>query len=162
MVFRTAYRQVLAGRSATAAVRASGAATTHVRDVMLLMGDLLRDLRGSLDDLAARRGLTAPQADLLWQIEPDHPLPMRSAADRISCDPSNVTFLADRLEERGLVERRANPVDRRVKLLALTDEGLQVREELLAEVVAASPFGALSATDLATLRRLLQKVARAS
>jgi DNA-binding MarR family transcriptional regulator len=152
----------MAGRSATAAVPASEKATTQVRDVMLLMGDLLRDLRGSIDVLAARHGLTAPLADLLWQIEPDHPLPMRSAADRISCDPSNVTFLADRLEERGLVERRANPVDRRVKLLALTDEGLHVREQLLAEVVAASPFGALSATDLAALRRLLQKVARAS
>ena len=152
----------MAGRSVTAAVPVSETATTQVRDVMLLMGDLLRELRGSIDVLAARRGLTAPLADLLWQIEPDHPLPMRSAADRISCDPSNVTFLADRLEERGLVERRADPVDRRVKLLALTHEGLRVREQLLAEVVAASPFGSLCTADLATLRRLLQKVARAS
>ena len=52
---------------------------------------------------------------------------MRDLAARLQCDPSNVTFLADRLEERGLVERRPDPSGRRVKLLALTPAGLAMR-----------------------------------
>ena len=42
---------------------------------------------------------------------------MRHLASLLKCDPSNVTFLVDRLEERGLVERQTDPADRRVKLV---------------------------------------------
>jgi len=35
----------------------------------------------------------------------------------LNCDPSNVTFIADRLEDRGLVKRVSTDRDRRVKVL---------------------------------------------
>ena len=52
------------------------------------------------------------------------PLPMRKLARKLKCEPSNVTGIVDRLEARGLVERRPDPADRRVKLAAATEEGL--------------------------------------
>ena len=37
------------------------------------------------------------------------PLPMRQIAQKLKCEPSNVTGIVDRLEARGLVERRPDP-----------------------------------------------------
>ena len=51
---------------------------------------------------------------------------MRKLAQKLKCEPSNVTGIVDRLEARGLVERRPDPADRRVKVAAATDEGRRV------------------------------------
>src|SRR5215210_7529579 len=58
------------------------------------------------------------------------PRPMGELAKFLACDNSNVTGIVDRLEERGLVARRAAERDRRVKLIVLTDEGQRVRREI--------------------------------
>jgi DNA-binding MarR family transcriptional regulator len=51
------------------------------------------------------------------------PQPLRVLADLHRCDASNMTGIADRLEERGLAKRMPDPNDRRVKLLVLTKAG---------------------------------------
>ena len=51
------------------------------------------------------------------------PLSQRALAERFGCDPSNISVLVDRLVERELVERRPDPSDGRVKLIAATDAG---------------------------------------
>src|SRR5438309_383260 len=50
-------------------------------------------------------------------------IPMSELAAALHCDSSNVTGIVDRLEQRGLAERRSAANDRRVKLLELTDRG---------------------------------------
>jgi DNA-binding MarR family transcriptional regulator len=57
------------------------------------------------------------------------PAPMRDLAARLGCDRSYITSLADQLERRGLVSRVPG-ADRRVKLLALTGEGLALRDKM--------------------------------
>ena len=52
-------------------------------------------------------------------------MPMGSLAQGLSCDASTMTWLIDRLEERGLVERKGLPSDRRVKTVVLTAQGLK-------------------------------------
>jgi DNA-binding MarR family transcriptional regulator len=64
------------------------------------------------------------------------PAPMRDLADRLACDRSYITNLADRLEERGLVSR-VQGEDRRVKLLELTERGTALRDQI-SEAVAES------------------------
>ncbi|MEA2828573.1 MAG: MarR family transcriptional regulator, organic hydroperoxide resistance regulator [Actinomycetota bacterium] len=54
------------------------------------------------------------------------PRSMGELADRLFCDASNVTGIVDRLEARGLVERQADPDDRRVRRLVLTDAGREL------------------------------------
>ncbi|HEY1179468.1 MAG TPA: MarR family transcriptional regulator [Phytomonospora sp.] len=57
------------------------------------------------------------------------PAPMRDLAERLACDRSYITSLADQLDERGLVERVPGE-DRRVKLLALTEAGVEMRDRI--------------------------------
>jgi DNA-binding MarR family transcriptional regulator len=52
-----------------------------------------------------------------------------ASLDETEFDPSNVTGLADRLEERGLIERRPDPADRRIKAIAMTEEGSRLRSD---------------------------------
>src|SRR6266498_2424725 len=59
--------------------------------------------------------LSPPQAGALQQLDPDTPVPMGELAVALHCDASTVTGLVDRLESRGLVERKASPRDRLVK-----------------------------------------------
>src|ERR687890_2483139 len=72
-------------------------------------------------DIQAEYGLKPPQFFALNAL--DEPAPMSSIASLLRCDRSAVTWITDRLEERGHVERRSDPSDRRGKLLALTGEG---------------------------------------
>src|SRR5205809_554317 len=69
---------------------------------------------------AAELELAPTQALALRELQADRPISMRELASRLKCHPSNITGVVDRLEARGLVERRPDPADRRVKGLALT------------------------------------------
>ena len=73
--------------------------------------------------------LMPPQQMMLGLL--DEPQPMGELAKHMHCDNSNITGIVDRLTERGLVERRAAEGDRRVKLVALTDAGRELRDELI-------------------------------
>ncbi|MBX9243707.1 MarR family transcriptional regulator [Actinotalea ferrariae] len=70
-------------------------------------------------------------------LELDEPAPMRDLAERLGCDRSYVTNLADGLEERGLIERVPG-VDRRVKLLRLTPSGRDVRDRITERIAERS------------------------
>ena len=108
--------------------------------------------------ILAELELTEALGDVLWQLGAvGQAVPMRDLADRLQCDPSNVTFLADRLEERGLIERRPDLSDRRVKLLALTTAGLAVRTRIVQAAATRSPLARLSPADQQRLCRLLDK-----
>jgi DNA-binding MarR family transcriptional regulator len=83
---------------------------------------------------------------------------MGELAQRLVCDASNVTGLVDRLETRGLIERRPGPDDRRVRMLVLTPAGEELRERALARFTEApAGIAALSAEEQRTLRDLLRK-----
>jgi DNA-binding MarR family transcriptional regulator len=101
-------------------------------------------------------GLAPRQARGLLYLEA--PMSMRQLAEALGCDASNVTVLIDRMEARGLVERRAAPTDRRVKQLVLTPEGTRLRERLLAKLFEDLPvLAGLSEPDLRSLRDLLRR-----
>ena len=89
----------------------------------------------------------------------DEPMSMSALADRLGIDASYVTTIADQLEERGLIERRPHPTDRRIKSLALTAEGRRLRERLADELWAeVPPLDALSHAERRQLGELLDKV----
>jgi DNA-binding MarR family transcriptional regulator len=123
-----------------------------------LMQRLLGPQRRRFMALASEYELSLPQLGALKAMDPDQPLAMSQLAGILECDNSNVTGIVDRLEYRGLVERRPADHDRRVKLLALTDEGRALRESL-AERLHAPPaeLAALSAADQRALRDILAR-----
>jgi len=101
--------------------------------------------------------LSPVQCHVLHLIEPDRPTPMGRLAETLRCDASNVTGLVDRLEARGLVERRPSAEDRRVKEIQLTTVGSRVRAQLLKRLTGGSrPLSRLSAADQRTLVRILE------
>jgi DNA-binding MarR family transcriptional regulator len=108
---------------------------------------------------AAELGLTPGDLKALLWLAPGRPQPMRALAERWGSDASTVTWLVDRLEERGLVERRAHAVDRRVRVVALTEHGEQVRTGLLDQLYRPpAAFTELSRAELQALRTLAAKL----
>src|SRR5436190_17319981 len=107
--------------------------------------------------------LAPAQARALHELDLERPISMRELAERLKSDPSNVTGLIDRLEARGLVERRPDPKDRRIKGLALTPAGARLRERLFARLYAAPrPIVELSEPDQRILTNVLQRILSAS
>ncbi|GAA2221445.1 hypothetical protein GCM10010232_02060 [Streptomyces amakusaensis] len=110
------------------------------------------------ESAAARHQLTGIQARVLALLA-RRPLPMRRLAERLKCEPSNITGLVDRLEARGMVRRRADPADRRVKLVVVTDEGRDAAEQVRSAAdFTRAPLAGLSEEDRAALRELLRRV----
>ena len=104
-------------------------------------------------------GLTPGLVKTLHQLVPGEDAPMRELADQWHCDASWVTSLADQLEERGLVERRPHPTDRRVKTLVLTPEGLEVRARVQEVLFApGDSLDRLTAAEQRQLRDLVRKL----
>jgi DNA-binding MarR family transcriptional regulator len=66
-------------------------------------------------------------------LEIDGPLPMRGVAETLDVSQASATGIVDRMEQRGLVERRRDPVDRRVIRVALTETGRQLIDGIAAE-----------------------------
>jgi len=78
---------------------------------------------------------------------------MRSLAEEWSCDPSNATWLVDRLERQGLAKRVPRDGDRRVKAVVLTAKGRRLRGELIDALYTPPPdLVALPLRDLDALR----------
>jgi DNA-binding MarR family transcriptional regulator len=111
----------------------------------------------------AELDLTPMQAHALRLLEPDRPIPMSELAEHLSCDASNVTGIVDRLEGRGLVERRSADGDRRVKALAVTPAGAEVREQVV-ERMSTPPawIAGMSADDRRALADILGRAAAAN
>jgi DNA-binding MarR family transcriptional regulator len=103
--------------------------------------------------------LAPMQAKALHELNAEPPISMRELAERLKSDPSNITGLVDRLEARGMVERRPDPNDRRVKGLALTPAGEKMRERLFARLYSAPHTVAqLSEREQRALRDLLVQI----
>ena len=100
--------------------------------------------------------LMPPQQMVLGLL--DEPKPMGELAQLMHCDNSNITGIVDRLTERGLVERGPAVGDRRVKLVALTAPGREIRDELVRRRAEPPPeFASLSEAELRKLRAIFTK-----
>ncbi|SDK58712.1 MarR family winged helix-turn-helix transcriptional regulator [Streptomyces indicus] len=127
-------------------------------EVVELIGTVVARYHEEYEREAGQHALTGSQARLLALLTLE-PLPMRQIAVRLKCEPSNVTGIVDRLEARGLVERRPDPQDRRVKLAAVTDEGRRTARKLRDGLsFAREPLAELSHEERVVLRDLLARM----
>ena len=106
----------------------------------------------------AELGLSPVQAQALRLLTPSGTVAMRDLASALACDASNVTGIVDRLESRGIVERRSAAHDRRVKVLALTPAGSELRRRVLTRLYDAPPaLRALPVEEQQALRDILSR-----
>lgn len=97
---------------------------------LLLIRSSLRGKYGLLQ-IAESNGITLMQALTLCLLEPDQPTPMSALSTFLTCDPSSVSGIVDRLVVKGFIVRKEGDQDRRVKNVTLTEKGLELRLELL-------------------------------
>jgi MarR family transcriptional regulator, organic hydroperoxide resistance regulator len=123
------------------------------RELCGLVNGLAQQIAAHVRERAVTLGITAAQATALREMT--GPMTMRELAERMSCEPSNATFVVDKLEKQGLIERRPHPTDRRAKHLVLTTEGNALREQLLELLTRDSPLAGLSLDQHRALQDLL-------
>ncbi|MGW1022132.1 MarR family winged helix-turn-helix transcriptional regulator [Streptomyces sp. NPDC002577] len=127
-------------------------------EVVELIGAVVARYHEEYERAAGRHELTGAQARVLGLLSLE-PLPMRRLAQKLKCEPSNVTGIIDRLEVRGLVERRPDPADRRVKLAAPTEDGLRTARSLRDSLdFAREPLAGLSRDERVSLRDMLRRM----
>lgn len=123
-------------------------------EVVELLFSYVERLRTHFESIALAHDLTAMQAKVLMFLGDAEP--MRCIAENLCCDPSNITGVVDRLQDRGLLTRTEDPSDRRVKLLHATTAGKKLRETIGLSLFRDMPgMGALSQSQVADLRNLL-------
>lgn len=89
----------------------------------------------------------------------DAAVTMKDLGQRLHCDPSFVTMIADALEQRGLAKREPNPADRRIKNLVLTPRGQEVKATIEQEAIGEMPWTrALSVDEREQFLRLVRKM----
>lgn len=127
-------------------------------EVVELIGAVVARYHQEYEQAASEHSLTGAQARVLGLLSLE-PVPMRKIAQKLQCEPSNVTGIVDRLESRGLVERRPDPADRRVKLAAPTPEGVDTARRLGESLdFAREPLGQLTDVERTLLRDLLKRM----
>lgn len=108
----------------------------------------------------ASPGLTKPQYAVLAAVERHPGIDQGSLAEAAAMTKTALAELLVRLEERGLVERRADRVDSRRRLVSLLPAGAELlaRATPAVEQLDAALLAPLSAADQATLLDLLQRL----
>jgi DNA-binding MarR family transcriptional regulator len=133
------------------------------REVWSLMFDYLIRSGANRTRSLAKRGLTPNDSRALFTLSGTEGRTMRSLADEWQCDPSNATWIVDRLETLRLAARRSMATDRRVKLVVLTAKGTKTRTALTNEFHEPPPdLGALDRRELESLLRVLAKLMKPS
>jgi DNA-binding MarR family transcriptional regulator len=137
-----------------------GAPGAPERSTEAEIGDLLIRLLGSVKDhflhSLAEIDLTPAQGFALHHLE--EAMPMRRLATEMGHDASYITGIIDQLENRGLVERRPDPHDRRVKLLVTTPAGRELRRRIQDHVFDRQPIlERLTVPQRRDLRDLLRR-----
>lgn len=122
------------------------------------MYEIWRSCKPYMDSVAGAFDLTVQQLVALKNLSDERPMTMSELAGTLGCDASNVTSIVDKLESRGLVERRSAANDRRVKALIVTAAGIDLRHRIHDRMHVPPPaIENLSAADVEALRHILQR-----
>ena len=104
--------------------------------------------------------LTPAQYDVLAQLSDAPGMTQQALAERLMVTKGNVCGLIDRMSERGFVQRRSDPEDRRANLLFVTDLGRDVAEKAIPAYAqfVREHLAVLDEGEQRTLEALLRKV----
>ena len=130
------------------------------REFAFLISDVGRLLRTHADQRARQFGMTRAQWAVLARLETNEGLKQTELAEILDLQPITLTRLVDRLCANGLIERRADPDDRRVKRLYLTPAARPLMDRL-ADLSHDMMGTVLGGFDLQTIERMIGELSRA-
>lgn len=134
----------------------------HAERAWRAMTTLVTELNDRKSEVAAELGMSFVRIKALRRLART-PMSMRELAEQLTTDAPYTTVVVDDLEERGLVDRRPDPDDRRRKIVAATAQGVRAAQR--AERILRRPPAALTAlspADLIELERILDLVVAGS
>ena len=129
------------------------------REFAFLLNDVARLLRTFADQQARQFGMTRAQWAVLVRLEHAEGLKQSELAELLDLQPITLTRLVDRLCANGLIERRADPNDRRAKRLYLTAAARPLMERL-ADLGGEMMETVLEGFDLPTIERMIGELSR--
>lgn len=132
-------------------------------DLAALLAPLLRELAAAELPVLAAHGLTMWGYVVLCALD-DAPVRTQAAlAESIGADKTRIIRTLDDLQDRGFIERRPDPEDRRVRLLAITEQGRTVKDAAQTEVQRGEEnrLAVLSADERRVFLRALRLLTRA-
>ena len=100
------------------------------REFAFALNDVARMLRTYADQRARQLGMTRAQWAVLARLEYNEGLKQSELAEMLDLQPITLTRLVDRLCANGLIERRADMGDRRVKRLYLMPQARPLMDRL--------------------------------
>lgn len=128
---------------------------TVQREIAFTIMDVARLLKTHADQRARQYGMTRAQWAVLFRLDRSEGLKQSELAELLDLQPITLTRLLDRLADNGLIERRADPNDRRANRLFLTPAARPLLERLsgLGEDMMRSVLDGLDAKSLERLLR---------
>lgn len=141
--------------------QASRTVTEHSAGVVWSLSVVLQALHAAVDAAVGDVPHGPRGYQVLTTVVHDQPPSQLTLAEHLGIDRSVMTYLIDDLEAAGLVERRANPSDRRQRTVVATDAGRRALAELERRVQEAEDdvLSSLAPPERSTLRTLLRRVA---
>jgi len=128
------------------------------REFAFIINDVARMLRTFADHKARQLGATRAQWAVLARLDRFEGLKQSELAEMLDLQPITLTRLLDRLCDSGMIERRADPNDRRAKRLFLTPAARPLLEQLgdLGETLMTT---ALAGVDRESVERMVAQLA---
>ena len=134
------------------------------RQLIAQLVESSRLLRNYIDNRAKSRGTTRAQWIVLFRLRQQEGLSQVDLAEVLELQPISLVRLLDRLVERGLLERRPDPKDRRANRLFLTGAGRtlvddldSLRDAIASDVLRDIPSAAIQ-TSLDTLVEVKERI----
>ena len=128
---------------------------TVQREIAFMIMEVARLLKTYAEQRARQYGMTRAQWAVLFRLDRSEGLKQSELAELLDLQPITLTRLLDRLSDNGLIERRADPNDRRANRLFLTPAARPLLERLT--VLGEDMMGTvLAGLDAKTSERMLR------
>lgn len=123
------------------------------------IGETAHALRKAFDRRAAGMGVTRAQWKVLFRLTRQPGLRQIELADLLDIEPITLSRIVDRLEEAGLVERVADPADRRAWRLHVTASAQPLVEKLraVADEMISEAFAGIDPAEIEITRKVLAR-----
>jgi DNA-binding MarR family transcriptional regulator len=125
-----------------------------------MLAPLLRELIAAEEPVLAAHDISMWGYIVLVTLDGSPIRTQAALAAAIGADKTRIIRDLDELQDRGLIERLPDPDDRRVRLLAITEEGRAVKDAVQAEIQRGEErwLGELSAEERRTFLRVLARL----
>lgn len=122
-----------------------------------LLHDTARLLRKRFEQNARDLGLTRAQYQALAYLSRQEGIHQGGLADMLDIEPITLVRILDKLEARDLIERRAHPTDRRIRLLYLTPKAHPILASIreIGDLTRAEAFAGIPQAELDRLQATL-------